>query len=301
MALLMACSGQFTLAFQSRPRVPLRKPPSSSTRREMITASLLAGSIAGAIATGVAFPLDTVAIKSQQKAGGSSDDSDNDWSSQRLDSLFAGCQGVMVGESAIRAVAYTSNAVALTMLKDPTTGEEASSTAVLLAACTAGLACSFLVAPVERIKVEMQAYPYRYANEVDCLQSILRTEGCRGLQRGLGATLAREIPGYAIYFTVYSVLSSSLDLGALSPIVFGAMAGCFSWIPIYPLDVVKTTLILQPPTSTSSMMDVAGELYHRGGLGVFFQGLSPKLLRAAVNHATSFTVYEAIMSTLLGH
>lgn len=39
----------------------------------------------------------------------------------------------------------------------------------------------------------------------DCLRHLLRTEGLRGLTRGLGATLAREVPGNSLYFSSYAV------------------------------------------------------------------------------------------------
>lgn len=46
---------------------------------------------------------------------------------------------------------------------------------------------------------------HRYSGPRQCLQHLLKTEGTRGLARGLGATVAREAPGNAIFFTVYEV------------------------------------------------------------------------------------------------
>jgi hypothetical protein len=43
-------------------------------------------------------------------------------------------------------------------------------------------------------------------NPLRCLQQLLAQEGPRGLLRGFGATLAREIPGNALFFTVYEGL-----------------------------------------------------------------------------------------------
>jgi len=45
-----------------------------------------------------------------------------------------------------------------------------------------------------------------YNSGITCLQHLLRTEGLRGLTRGVGATAARETPGNAIFFTVYELL-----------------------------------------------------------------------------------------------
>lgn len=84
-----------------------------------------------------------------------------------------------------------------------------------------------------------------YKSEIDCANNVIKQDGLKGfLFRGLDATLAREIPGYAFYFVVYSLLMQSsfgLALGPfLSPLVCGAAAGCLSWIPVFPFDVVKT-------------------------------------------------------------
>ena len=51
---------------------------------------------------------------------------------------------------------------------------------------------------------------HRYSGPGQCFQHLLKTEGPRGLTRGMGATVAREAPGNAIFFTVYEVKSIPL-------------------------------------------------------------------------------------------
>lgn len=82
-----------------------------------------------------------------------------------------------------------------------------------------------------------------YSSEFDCAQKVLSEDGVEGLIfRGIDATILREIPGYALYFVIYSQLfeASSAYLGLSAPLVCGAVAGCMSWLPVYPIDVVKT-------------------------------------------------------------
>jgi solute carrier family 25 carnitine/acylcarnitine transporter 20/29 len=66
-----------------------------------------------------------------------------------------------------------------------------------------------------------------YTNELECIQVVLRKEGWMGLfSRGLGPTLAWEVPSYAIYFVVYGVLMQSElrdGLGSVAPLIFGAV------------------------------------------------------------------------------
>jgi len=43
---------------------------------------------------------------------------------------------------------------------------------------------------------------------LDALATISRTEGLRGLYRGLGPTLVGLVPSWAIYFATYSFLKN---------------------------------------------------------------------------------------------
>lgn len=158
----------------------------------------------------------------------------------------------------------------------------------------------------ERVKVMMQAQQDSlYVNELECIRAVLDSEGWTGLfSRGLGPTLAREVPSYAIYFVVYRTLMSTAlagGLGSVAPLVCGAMSGCACWIPVYPVDVVKT--IVQNTeggdANNASAMNVAMQLYRDEGIGAFFDGLTPKMLRASVNHAVTFWVYDLVMDVLI--
>jgi hypothetical protein len=304
---------------------------SSSVRTFMVgpaAASVLAGSIAGAIGVGVAFPLDTLKTKaqvlSQQRSASNSASNSGNSNAQALPSIsmfqtiamvhkaegwqgfFGGVKGMMAGQAVIKALAFSTNAATLAWLEQSMAASTLSilstitvppTVLLLTAACTAGFITSFVVAPIERIKVMMQASS-AYRNEWHCLNVILDTEGWRGLfSRGLGPTLAREIPSYGLYFWTYGWLSSSsiLDLGALSPLVFGAMAGMAAWIPVYPIDVVKTLIQNTAGGEQVSAWQVTRQVYAQGGVRAFFDGLTPKLLRAAINHATTFTIYDLLM------
>lgn len=46
---------------------------------------------------------------------------------------------------------------------------------------------------------------------------------------------------------------------------------------------------------------ITAKLYRAGGLRGFFDGLEPKLARAAVKHAVTFYVYEVLMGFLRPH
>lgn len=142
----------------------------------------------------------------------------------------------------------------------------------------------------------------KYANELECIQAVLENEGWTGLfSRGLGPTLAREVPSYAIYFVVYGILMQTTlaeELGSAAPLLFGAISGCACWIPVYPVDVVKTLVQNTEGGEDVSAIDVAIELYKEEGIEAFFNGLTPKMIRASVNHSVTFWVYDLVMKAL---
>jgi solute carrier family 25 carnitine/acylcarnitine transporter 20/29 len=266
-------------------------------------ASLLAGSVGGAIGVGVAYPLDTLKTKAQvfsqrraQQKGLKQNESIQQQQQQQLfvtqestngtvlqttesgvvcladdcykiespeDDLvslvklileeegiagfFGGVKAMMIGQALIKSVAFSANELAFNELKDinwdtvglgnvvGTVPEQnalisSSFLALILAASFSGFVTSFLVTPVERVKVMMQAQSTNalYANELECIQAVLKNEGFVGLfSRGLGTTLAREVPSYAIYFVVYGLLihTSVAEnyLGGAAPLLCGAI------------------------------------------------------------------------------
>lgn len=215
--------------------------------------SLEAGAISGAIGVGVAYPLDTIKTKVQAyatKSGTSlklKEIVKNVIDTEGLQGFYGGVGGVMVAQSFIKSAAFGSNTWAMAQLASLLGFDAAHPSLIMLALAAAfsGFATSFIVNPIERIKILMQADDKNaYKSEIDCAAKVLSSDGVQGLVfRGIDATLVREVPGYALYFIVYSVLMSTefaQTLGPYAPLVFGATAGVSSWIPVYPFDVVKT-------------------------------------------------------------
>ncbi len=118
--------------------------------------------------------------------------------------------------------------------------------------------------------------------------------------------MAREVPSNAIYFVVYGLLMQTAikdTLGIMAPMVCGAISGMACWIPVYPIDVVKTRMQNtkggpSAPGGNVSAVGVAIVIYKTEGIGAFFKGLGLLLLRAAVSNGVTFWVYALILSAL---
>lgn len=77
-----------------------------------------------------------------------------------------------------------------------------------------------------------------YLSTRDCLRRTREREGWVGLTRGLGATIARETPGNAIFFTVYEVAAVDCLLSCIcmwteaSVVALTANRALFCWYGI---------------------------------------------------------------------
>ena len=266
--------------------------------------SVIGGSIAGAIGVGIAFPLDTIKTKQQVEvescsrieyivspsgelsivAAPSSSIFPTILEILKTDGLggfYGGVRTSMMGQAIIKATAFSVNSAALSAHYD-----------LVYAAAIAGLVTAFLATPVDRIKVLMQTNSFD--SEYTCFNSLVKSEGIKGLlTTGLGPTLFREVPAYTLYFVLYGILMASLSdssVESIAPVISGALAGAICVVPVHPVDVVKT--IVQH--SAVEWTEVVADIYQGHGLEGFWEGLAPRMGRAAVNHAATFAVYEAI-------
>lgn len=212
-------------------------------------------------------------------------------------SFFSGVQSMMMGQALIKAMAFSVNTNAIPFFQHYTSHD----TSLLLAAALSGFVTSFPTAPVERIKVMMQAQRKgTYTSDTDCFLRILQKDGVSGfLTRGLGLTVLRDAPSYPIYFVLYEWLMET-DLAhhlpyPIAPLLFGAFAGCMSWWPVYPIDCVKTEIQNKESGPSLSIVQVTRDMYDRDGLRAFWDGLDAKMLRAGVNHAVTFLLFDLIM------
>ena len=302
---------------------------SSSKRLRMVDSALVqiaGGAVAGAVGVGVAYPFDSLKTKSQALVASGQDPLPvvplikKVLKDEGVGGFYGGVYGTMLGQGFIKSLAFTSQMQALSFWG--VTQDTATLKQLIISAAVAGAVTSLVTNPVERIKIIMQADAGKYKNEFEAARAVLSKDGIVGFVfRGLEATLLREIPGYSFYFVVYTILLRSPLSVALGPLlgslVSGAAAGMASWIPVYPFDVCKTFIqncegsgqgdlssevlddsdfVFSNPENPSTL-EVAMYLNSKFGPGVFFEGLNPKLIRAAVNHGVTFTVFQLVVDT----
>lgn len=168
-----------------------------------------------------------------------------------------------------------------------------------------------ITAPFERVKVILQVQGQKqlapgekpkYNGGVDVVRQLYREGGFRSVFRGSAATLARDGPGSAAYFAAYEYIKRSMtpidpvtgkpsgQLSLTAITCAGAAAGVAMWIPVFPVDTVKSRL--QTAEGNVTIGGVVRELYRKGGFKAFFPGFGPALTRAVPANAATFLGVE---------
>lgn len=169
-----------------------------------------------------------------------------------------------------------------------------------VAGSVAGLTQSLICSPVELAKTRLQlqsnvAGAQMFKGPVQLLSYIYRSDGVRGLFKGVTVTAMRDIPGYAIYFVSYEFLTRlKPDPGLIYTSFAGGMAGIFSWLFSFPIDVIKSRFqadgMSNGRRTYNGLIDCARKSYEAEGRKVFFRGCSATLLRAFPMNAVCFVV-----------
>lgn len=88
-----------------------------------------------------------------------------------------------------------------------------------------------LVSPLELVRTKMQSQRLSYTQVGDAVRSMIKIQGITGLWKGLFATILRDVPFSAIYWTTYESVKQVFNV-TTPTIAFsfmcGAMAGAVS-------------------------------------------------------------------------
>lgn len=172
---------------------------------------------------------------------------------------------------------------------------------------------TLITAPFERVKVLLQIQGQKtlapgekpkYSGGLDVVRQLYKEGGIRSVYRGSVMTLARDGPGSAAYFASYEYTKRLLspkdaegkptgELSLPAVLAAGGAAGIAMWIPVFPVDTIKSRL--QSAEGRPTISGTISGLYRNGGLKAFFPGIGPAMLRAVPANAATFLGYELAM------
>ncbi|VVC37493.1 Mitochondrial carrier domain,Mitochondrial substrate/solute carrier [Cinara cedri] len=213
----------------------------------------------------------------------------------------------------------------------------------------ASFCSAFALCPTELIKVRLQAAdlersngaasgksPIPASSALQVVARVWKTEGgLRGMYRGMGSTVAREMPGYYVFFLAYEASRTFLNEwhhgtagttamktkavaasaghggNAADPswvtMVAGAAAGIGLWLFVYPVDAIKSRIQASgggggadTSVNGSFLKTLVQSVRNEGPLALY-RGLAPTLLRTVPASAIMFWTVERTTTLLSGY
>ncbi|KDQ61793.1 hypothetical protein JAAARDRAFT_522497 [Jaapia argillacea MUCL 33604] len=292
------------------------------------TVDFIAGTVSGMAALCVGYPFDTVKVRFQNPETSAKYRTTfgavgTIIREERFVGLYKGIGSPLAGCAFLNGLIFASYRffmkVQLKSEKDvPTLAQ------VGLAGAGSGIVSSVITTPMELIKIHQQNALHSSASARAAAVEIFKQFGIRGLYRGITVTALRDI-GYGAYFASYEatcrllshtpsssasdhsslISEAESELGTLSwpaLLVAGGVAGVTGWLATFPLDVVKTRVQSTFPTSSKdpyrNTLSTIIHSYRAEGLGVFFRGLAPTLIRAIPVNMVTFATFEGVVHAL---
>lgn len=186
-------------------------------------------------------------------------------------------------------------------------------------------ASSIVYVPSEVLKTRLQLQGrynnpyfdsgYNYKNLRHAINTIIKDEGASALFFGYKATLVRDLPFSALQFAFYEKfrevafdykgLNLKTDFDANLELLTGAAAGGLAGVITTPLDVLKTRIQTQNPTSgvgtaqlNSSIIQSLRLVFKTEGVLGLFSGVGPRFVWTSIQSSIMLLLYQMALKKL---
>lgn len=230
------------------------------------------GYVSGMFGLFISHPFDTLKVSFQENKPIKKFD---------IKTLYKGVSSPLLGVGLEKAIVFGSYSTALNICRNHKISDKF---AIPISGAISGFTCSFAVTPVDRIKILLQTnqkFTFRNVN----------------LFRGLSATFVREVPGFAIYFSVYDGFKTTFyknqQIEIYTAFLVGGLSGFTSWFLIYPPDRIKTRMQTNIMTTNQpTFLETTKIIYKESGYRGFYRGFHFALMRAIPLHCGTFAMFE---------
>ncbi|KAF2150473.1 mitochondrial carrier [Myriangium duriaei CBS 260.36] len=251
--------------------------------------------------------------------------------------LFKGLGPNLVGVVPARAINFFAYGNGKRLIAQNFNNGEEASWVHLLAAANAGIVTGTATNPIWLVKTRLQLDKAtaaksgagidgrKYKNALDCTLQTVRTEGIRGLYRGLTASYL-GVTESTLQWVLYEQMKASLarreaQLAASGKVLTGwdetvswlgklGAAGSAKFIAAlatYPHEVVRTRLRQAPVTTDAAgrpqlkytgLVQCFKLIWREEGMAALYGGLTPHMLRVVPSAAIMFGMYEFVLKML---
>eukprot|EP00873_Tetraselmis_striata_P021648 jgi/Tetstr1/441912/TSEL_030120.t1 len=301
---------------------------------------VFAGTCGGISVTLVGHPFDTIKVRLQTQPsvnplyGGFLDCAKKTVQWEGVPGLYKGVMSPLAGQMFFRATLFGSFGGSKRWLStnaDGTTRPLATLDFYKAGAMTGAIA-AFTEGPIDFYKSQIQyqiiksktdpAYKPAYTTVSACVKATIKQSGLRGpfqledpvsgaRARGLGATIARNVPANAAYLGSFEVMKRELakanncsvaELPLSTVAAAGGFGGLLYWIGVFPIDVIKSAMmtdsIVKGERQFPTMLSTAKQLWAEGGLGRFYRGFTPCILRSCPANAAMLVTVDYVGNQL---
>lgn len=169
--------------------------------------------------------------------------------------FYAGFTPPLAAQAVYKAVVFSSNGLSrrIILSRKPDGNKTLSTLEHSICGAIAGMVNSSVVCPVELIRnrliVASQNRTNIYKGPVDCLKQVWTSEGIPGLYRGWTATMLRDAPGLAAWFTAFETARKTIpkvtglnENDDLTILASGSCGGVTFWTVALPMDAIKSRI-----------------------------------------------------------
>ncbi|XP_072383081.1 mitochondrial S-adenosylmethionine carrier protein isoform X1 [Diabrotica undecimpunctata] len=269
--------------------------------KKLYLASFVGGGVAGLFVDMVLFPLDTLKtrLQAQQgftKAGG-------------FKGIYKGIGPQAIG-SAPQAALFFLTYETIKHYSEGIVPSYAAPAVHMFGGGVAEVAACLVRVPMEVVKQRRQTQSGNKPSLKIAL-SAYKHEGLRGLYRGFGSTILREIPFSVIQFPILEYLKktyrknfkNNIPLESWEVAVCGSIAGGFSAAVTTPLDVAKTRIMLadrkQVRAGEMTVANTLKQIYRTDGVKGLFSGFVPRVTWITLGGCIFFGSYDFAKGTCL--
>ncbi|XP_050302937.1 S-adenosylmethionine mitochondrial carrier protein homolog [Anthonomus grandis grandis] len=268
-------------------------------QQNMMWSAFLGGGAAGLFVDVVLFPLDTLKTRLQAEQGFKS--------AGGFRGIYKGLGPQLVG-SAPQAALFFLTYESIKEYCEPRVPKHAMPLVYMFGASVAEVMACLVRVPMEVVKQRKQTSA-GYKSSWKILMSAYKYEGFfKGVYRGFGSTIMREIPFSVIQFptlefckSMYRTkLKNNIHLDSWEVAICGSLAGGLSAAITTPLDVVKTRIMLADRKTAKSLtfLKVFKRIFKREGIRGLFSGVVPRTLWIFLGGYIFFGSYDFAKNTV---